>query len=308
MNVLLIAPRRERFLPIFRTIKAKVGRDKLTWFSGAAFDLKKGLADGKVYLNQVDVRAGTDREVKQVSFGDYDYAFVDQSLDPENPSMLDFAGAARGTELVEALTRAGVVVIGISRDGACNDVLADAGAVMTLAHGDAEKRLTSMLYEARRMVRDNTADPGELLALTLRQPWAASVFIGGKDVENRVWPARVRGTIAIHVAKDQPRGAFEHSARLVRQVLKKTGFDRVVIPAQDKMPAGAIIGLVDIVDCTDSSSSAWFEGPLGFKLANPRALPTPIPVSGKRRFWRVPKTVVTKIRRQLMEAGQPVNF
>ncbi len=308
MNVLLIAPRRERFLPVFRTIKAKLGRDKLTWFSGAASDLKKSLADGKVFLNRVNVRAGTDSDAEQVSFADYDLAFVDQSLDPEAPTMLDFAGTARGTELVEALTRAGVVVIGISRDGACNDVLADAGAVMTLAHEDAEKRLTSMLYEARRMVRDNTANPGELLALTLRQPWAASVFIGGKDVENRVWPARVRGTIAIHVAKDQPRGSFDNGARLVRQVLKKTGYDRVVIPAQDKLPKGAIIGLVDIVDCVDSSSSAWFEGPLGFKLANPRVLPTPIPVSGKRRFWRVPKTIVTKIRRQLMEAGQPVSF
>jgi len=308
MNVLLIAPRRDRFRDTYRAIKAKVGRDSLTWFSGVFHNLGKHLADGKVFLHQVDTRRWTDDDIKEISIGDFDIAIVDQSLDPAEPTMLDFNGAARGSQIVEALTRAGVVCIGISRDGACNDVLADAGCVMTLAHDQVATRLTSMLYEARRMVRDNTAKADDLLALTLRQPWAASVFIGGKDIENRTWPARVRGTIAIHVAKDQPRGSYDAGARFIRQALKKTGLSRVVIPDQDKLPKDAIIGLVDIVDCVTDSKSAWWEGPLGFKLANPRLLPTPIPVSGKRRFWRVPKAVVTKIRRQLMEAGLPVTL
>src|SRR5262249_13668796 len=126
-------------------------------------------------------------------------------------------------------------------------------------------------------------------------------WVGGREMENRLWPAFVRGTVAIHVAKEQAKGSFEAGARFVRRVLRQTGQTRVRVPAYDSLPRGAIIGLVDIIDCVTESDSPWFEGPIGFKLANPRILHQPIPVNGKPRFWLVPASVQSRIRRQLAE-------
>lgn len=158
----------------------------------------------------------------------------------------------------------------------------------------------TMMREAGRLVRDNslTGSVG-LKALTLRQPWASSVFLCGKDLENRTWPARLRGTIAIHTAREQPAGAYEGGVRFIRRAQARLGDRRTCFPPLSEMPQGAIIGLVDIVDCVESSDSVWFEGPLAFKLANPRLLKAPIPVAGKRRFWRVPKSIETRINQQL---------
>ncbi|MBZ0186633.1 MAG: ASCH domain-containing protein [Candidatus Obscuribacterales bacterium] len=175
---------------------------------------------------------------------------------------------------------------------------------MTAAHDRLDDRYLSMVKEARRLPIDNSAnDQFALKALTLRQPWAASVFIAGKDFENRFWPARVRGTIAIHVSKDQPKTTFDGGVRFVHALLRKQGKTNIRFDSLDKLPRGAIIGVVDLVDCVSQSDSPWFEGPLGFKLSNPRLLQKPIPTSGKRRFWKVSKGVETRIRRDLGEQG-----
>jgi len=146
-------------------------------------------------------------------------------------------------------------------------------------------------------VRENRHDPkAGLKGLTLRQPWAWTVFNVGKDMENRQWPARVRGTIAIHAADEQPEGVYQRSKAYIRKVLQSRGHFGVRIPAEDKLPMGAIIGLVDIVDCVTESNSPWWEGPVGFKFANPRRLSKPIPCQGKRRFFTLPKDVEAQIR------------
>ncbi len=55
----------------------------------------------------------------------------------------------------------------------------------------------------------------------------------------------------------------------------------------DDLTFGAIVGVVDIVDCVTRSASPWFFGPYGFVLANARLI-DPIPVKGKQGFfdWR----------------------
>jgi len=37
--------------------------------------------------------------------------------------------------------------------------------------------------------------------LSIRQPWAALIVSGAKDVENRTWPTRYRGPLLVHAAK-----------------------------------------------------------------------------------------------------------
>jgi hypothetical protein len=120
-------------------------------------------------------------------------------------------------------------------------------------------------------------------AITLRQPHAWAVIHAGKDIENRGWNTRIRGTIAIHAGKgrdslDMPRG--------------------VRTPREEELVAGAIIGLVDIVDVVEDCRSKWFQGPFGFKLANPRPLKKQIPCKGVLSFWPVPASLLRRMLRE----------
>jgi|ERR1700687_42153 len=36
--------------------------------------------------------------------------------------------------------------------------------------------------------------------ISIRQPWASLIVSGAKDVENRTWPTRYRGTVLIHAS------------------------------------------------------------------------------------------------------------
>jgi hypothetical protein len=69
--------------------------------------------------------------------------------------------------------------------------------------------------------------------------------------------------------------------------------------AKDEMVRGAIVGVVDVVDCVDEHKSKWFGGPYGYVLKNPRPLSTPIPCKGMLGFWQVPPKIEKEIKRQL---------
>jgi hypothetical protein len=123
-------------------------------------------------------------------------------------------------------------------------------------------------------------------ALSVRQPWAWAIFHAGKDIENRSQYRHYRGDLVIHApatvatADEWPRGVSR--------------------PDADTLPCRAILGVVEVVDVVSRNSSPWFLGPFGFVLANPRALPQPIPnVKGNASFWTVPPAVADAIRRQL---------
>lgn len=118
-------------------------------------------------------------------------------------------------------------------------------------------------------------------ALSVRQPFANKIIFKGKDIENRTWHANIRGTVAIHAGMK-----FQ---------------EYVDLPAEEKkqLVRGAIIGVVDVVDCVDKHRSKWFNGPYGFVLKNPRPLKKPIPCKGKLNFWDVPAKLEKEIKRQL---------
>lgn len=318
MRVLLLLSSREihraENAAVYKALKAKI--KGLTWCAGTAWDIDRMLDQGKLYLDKVDIKSKERNKAELFGLHDFDVAIIDQSHDmtqdqspsafagipgfggdgPANRS-LDFEGRDRPSEIMRELTRVGIVCIGTSRDGRCLDELAGSGAVMTCPLSELTANLASFMTEAKRLVEENENDPnGGLKALTLRQPWAWTVFNTTKDIENRNWPAHVRGTIAIHAADDQPAGVYERSKKYIRKVLQSRGHFGVRIPAEDKLPMGAIIGLVDIVDCVADSNSVWWDGPLGFKLTNPRRLPNPIACKGKRRFFTVPKDVEEQIR------------
>lgn len=107
------------------------------------------------------------------------------------------------------------------------------------------------------------------LAISVRQPWAARILYGGKDIENRDWSTRIRGDVMIHAGK-----AFD------------TGFvDDWSDPLSEYMLRGGIVGIVEIVDCVTRSDSKWFQGKYGYVLRNPRPLPL-MPCRGVLGFFR----------------------
>jgi hypothetical protein len=63
-------------------------------------------------------------------------------------------------------------------------------------------------------------------AITIRQPWAHAVIQGWKPIENRSWPTKVRGTVAIHAAQraeDKEFFDFIHKKGLEAQIALDTG-------------------------------------------------------------------------------------
>lgn len=103
-------------------------------------------------------------------------------------------------------------------------------------------------------------------ALSIRQPFAHLILIGVKRIENRKWPTLYRGPLAIHA------GARWHE-RPVEEIEKHF---QVKVP--DDLPTGGIVGVVDLVDVIQQSNDRSFEGPFGFVLENPRAVPfVPMP-------------------------------
>ena len=115
--------------------------------------------------------------------------------------------------------------------------------------------------------------------LSIRQPWAHLICAGKKDVENRTWKTRHRGTIFVHAAKE------------IDMAAKK----RFLIFHQDlKVPVcsvvGGIVGRVDIVDCVRNYPSKWATpGHWNWILENPILFMEPIPFKGRLGLFEVPE-------------------
>jgi hypothetical protein len=118
------------------------------------------------------------------------------------------------------------------------------------------------------------ADHVLMKALTIRQPWAWAILNAGKDVENRSWPTKHRGPLAIHAAKARPTA--RERARLASM--------GVTVP--DELPVGVVLGTVRVVDCVRRHPSKWGERESWkWVLERPRRLATPKRASGRRMLW-----------------------
>lgn len=115
-------------------------------------------------------------------------------------------------------------------------------------------------------------------ALAVRQPWASAIMDGVKTIELRTWKTDYRGPLAI-VASGKP----------------------CKMEDGEILPAGGIIGTVDLVDIRPLVPSDW-KGACVYKkdivagvysrhyawvLKNPRPLDTMIPCKGKLHLFEV---------------------
>lgn len=124
-------------------------------------------------------------------------------------------------------------------------------------------------------------------ALSIRQPWAALVVAGVKDVENRQWRTNVRGRILVHAGQSVDFGALD--LPMVAQAMCE-------IPVELLSRRGGIVGEVEITDCVAHYHSAWKErDSWGFILANAKVLPF-VACRGKLGFFEVEDGVAEGIR------------
>jgi ASCH domain len=116
--------------------------------------------------------------------------------------------------------------------------------------------------------------------LTVRQPYAWAIIHGQKRIENRSRQTTHRGPLAIHAGKTQD----EFKGRDFAETMPG-------LPTIDDLAFGAIIGVVDVVECVpyDQVRDQPFAEPLGFcwLLANPRPI-EPVPLRGALSLFEVP--------------------
>ena len=119
----------------------------------------------------------------------------------------------------------------------------------------------------RKPKKSSRWTPGlkKLKAISIRQPWAWLIVNGYKDVENRVWFAKLRGRVLIHAGVSKSDTNPEALAYIKRKYR--------VANLPDTFETGGIVGIAEITDCVQHHRSRWFQGPFGWTLANARRLP-----------------------------------
>lgn len=169
-------------------------------------------------------------------------------------------------------------------------------------------------------------------AITIRQPWAWAVILGGKNIENRtqlgMWRAAVGQTVAIHAgAQLSDHGMTDlrvgHALRDRGHLHVPTGpFDPPGLSGLNAilgapMHMSAILGVVDVDDvhpaagCCDpwgeqdywDADGDYRPNVIHLVLTNPRPLPVPIPCRGKLGLWHLDPDVDTQVRTDLASAG-----
>ena len=124
--------------------------------------------------------------------------------------------------------------------------------------------------------------------IVVRQPWAWLIVQGFKDIENRSWSTRYRGTLLIQASAGRPTKSKLQEFRLFA---RRRGVD---LP--EEFERGGIVGMVQLDDCVTRSRSKWFEGPIGWVLSKPKKLKF-IPLKGQLGLFDAPRRIIQKLRR-----------
>ena len=127
--------------------------------------------------------------------------------------------------------------------------------------------------------------------LSVKQPWAALLVNGIKDIENRTRRTTFRGRILIHASKAQWSGFIadfltEEQAKAVCEAkIEDSDFRKSLV-------RGMIIGSIEIYDCVKNDSSIWAEKNVwNWKVRKPILFKKPIPAKGKLGLWNFEKEI-----------------
>src|SRR6516165_7564814 len=134
--------------------------------------------------------------------------------------------------------------------------------------------------------------------ISLMQPWATLVVCGLKQYETRRWSTAHRGLLAIHASKK-----FNFDVQVLceqepfKSLLAMAGY-----PDRNLLPRGALLGTVELVDCTPTNllNPSTEERALGdfrpgryaWKLADPQQLERPMAMAGRLGIYEIADGVV----------------
>lgn len=129
--------------------------------------------------------------------------------------------------------------------------------------------------------------------LTVRQPWAWALAVGIKDIENRGWSTVYRGPLAIQAsARLPPRKELDAARGFI-------GDRGVAVPPDPELALGAVVAVVELVQCVTASASAWFEGPIGWVVRDARQTVEPLPLKGQLGLFELGEDAERLIMRSL---------
>lgn len=128
-------------------------------------------------------------------------------------------------------------------------------------------------------------------AISIRQPWSWAILNLGKNVENRTWPTNHRGPILIHAGKAFAPDEVRADVAACKSAATKSGhpFPEHLTIKELLAQTGGIVGMVDVVDCIQNSSSPWANPNYGtwhWVLEHPRVLPF-YPCRGRLGLFQV---------------------
>lgn len=130
-----------------------------------------------------------------------------------------------------------------------------AGAITATTHSVAKG------MEGVRCVHKNPS--WKNVALAVKQPWATLICSGIKDVENRTWQTDYRGRLYIVASSTNMTNLFDEGLYPEYSEIIAEKQAEGIIPDIHSFPQSAIIGYVDIEDCTgDDVDSIWSGGSL----------------------------------------------
>ena len=138
---------------------------------------------------------------------------------------------------------------------------------------------------------ETSATLAGIRALSVRQPWAWAIAVGGKAVENRTRGTRYRGLLAIHASKNVYREDLDNP--LILMAIAAHGF----VIDEGPSSTGAVVAVAEVAGWpllgrvhaarerhlpgVRAGCSPWaVRGQFHIELANVRPLPEPVPCRG----------------------------
>ena len=136
----------------------------------------------------------------------------------------------------------------------------------------------------------------DLMAMSVRQPWAWAIARGLKNVHGRPEPTTHRGIVVIHAASNWDRSG-EASPLFTSHINSRN---------TKRFPRRALIAVAELSGCHSRDGCTPWAGPGDWHwlLTNIWRLPRPVPAQGQPGLWRLPPDLAHAVITQLLPEAQ----
>lgn len=169
--------------------------------------------------------------------------------------------------------------------------------------------------------RSATSHRTDLRVLSIWQPWATLLVHGKKTIETRPMAHQYRGMFLVHASKpwNQQCQTEACSNAHIENALRElgysspfaVGFASAVGKSWNDLPRGAVIGMVDLIDCKPSedlvntindaemSMGNYEPGRYGWICSRFTPFKTPVPMPGEQSLFYLKTDYEAAVREQM---------